>query len=95
VHTEGFSATVASIVHTFLVILVTPNTLARELLPILILGTLVHAVPPFLDTTKDEVSTVLGAILAHVALSRVMQDTTDDAVQSTINVNILVIPSFH
>ena len=57
--------------------------------------TLVLVAPPLLDLAEHQATSITGTIIAVLAKSRVVKDTSDDAVHSAGDVGVLIIPALH
>ena len=81
------------IMHTFFMILAVHNTIAGELSTEFILLLLILGSPPLLDNTEHETATINSTVLAHVALSWVVENAVDDSIDSALRIDTLVVPA--
>lgn len=83
------------VMNAFFVVLTFEDTLTRQLPTERVPFDVTLAAPPVFDGSKHDAPDIGGAISSVFTVRGMMKDTTDDSVQSSPNVNILVIPALH
>jgi hypothetical protein len=74
----------ASIMHTLLMIIAIHDALPAQLATQFLLLLWVLRAPPSFNNPKHETATIDSTIIAHIALSRVMEDTMDNTIDSSL-----------
>ena len=88
---EGL-ATAMSSVFTF-VIESCLNTTSAELATESITIVFRLLLPPLLNNTEHDMTSVRGAVIANLTQGRVVEDTVDDTIESSGDINVLVVPA--
>ena len=89
------STTMSSIMNSFFMVLAMQDTFARQLFTKRATLAITLFAPPFLHCSKHHSTHVTRTISAIVTQCRVVENTSYYSIQSSCDVDILVIPAFH
>lgn len=89
------SMAVPGIVDTLLMVVPVLDAISGKLAAVVLALVISHALPPVLDGFEDETTGLAGTIASHVALSRMVQHTRNDAVTEAVYVDVVIVNGLH
>ena len=90
---KRFATAMATIVHALFMIFACFYASSAELAAKLVTLMLRLFLPPLLNNAEHDVTSVSSTVVANLTQGRVVEDTVDDTIESSGDINVLVVPA--